>query len=359
MKRSLVLLFGLLTLPCFASDDSSTAADPQAEVEKRVNTYANRLRHDMIHSLNEQMKTGTEQKIQQLIGSAISENVKGDETTKAVLATIVKATIAPKVQHVVIQNLNQAMRGMAEEDFKGNVNEIFAKFLRAKISLVSDDPKLQLEQLLAIEDKLPDITKDLGKLAQENMVNSVVHGFVNEAIVQGVDALIEGKSSNDLWVGIVKTAFTKSLDRSLGNSALSSLFPKGESNGAPSAPSYENESAPARSLSSTSAPRPELPAAKPVILLNENWAVKAKMLQARSFHLNEPHKVKFMVFGLKDTAKGFKVQVSPVEAGGGPAVISTSKDLDLAAGDYTISVTNSENLLKVMTVHVTLILDPK
>lgn len=112
-------------------------------------------------------------------------------------------------------------------------------------------------------------------------------------------------------------------------------------------------------LGSAECPAPKAEPGKPQELKNEDWVIKPRTAQTTSFTLREPHSVLIVIKGVKDTNKGFKVQMKPDEGGSGAVSGGTvTRTLTLPAGRHTLSVTNSENALKRMTVHVSIILDP-
>jgi hypothetical protein len=95
--------------------------------------------------------------------------------------------------------------------------------------------------------------------------------------------------------------------------------------------------------------------AAPQELTNDTYVIKPRSEQSISFTLSRPAKVLLDVTGLKNTAKGFRVEVS---GHGNEITKAFHRVVDFGPGDHRIVVTNTENLLERATVHVRVVVDP-
>ncbi|HET9624582.1 MAG TPA: hypothetical protein VFP84_24610 [Kofleriaceae bacterium] len=113
--------------------------------------------------------------------------------------------------------------------------------------------------------------------------------------------------------------------------------------------------------------------ATPQVVVDEEVAVDAGGWQARSFRLSSAGPIQVTAEGRKDTDKGFNVFVmsaselpnleqdttfSHVPDLQGLKIRSFSKTATLPAGDWTVVVMNSENILRTMVVRLRVVVDP-
>lgn len=110
------------------------------------------------------------------------------------------------------------------------------------------------------------------------------------------------------------------------------------------------------------------------VFLDETVVVSAGGSQMRGFRLPSDRPVRVIAEGVRDTAKGFTVYcMTPADwkvmqsgkrfeyftALSAPKIQKFDHTARLAAGEYCIVVSNTENMLNSMQVHLRIVIDPK
>ncbi|HEY0480500.1 MAG TPA: hypothetical protein VGD37_23450 [Kofleriaceae bacterium] len=113
--------------------------------------------------------------------------------------------------------------------------------------------------------------------------------------------------------------------------------------------------------------------AQPQVIVDEELAVSAGGWQSRGFTLPSPRPIQVTTEGRKNSDKGFslyvmnsseldnfkqKTRFMHVPAFQGLKVRSFSNTATLPAGEWTVVVANSENILKTMVVHLRVVANP-